>query len=114
MRVTYTEQPVTLGDGTVVSLRKPSYAVDSLGYGPMDPHTTLSPRMTPAMIGLGLVEQIHPADILANADPDDRNGDGIAGRPNIVRDELSGKLALGRFGWKAQTPSIRQLSLIHI
>ena len=110
MRVTYTEQPVTLGDGTVVSLRKPSYAVDSLGYGPMDPHTTLSPRMTPAMIGLGLVEQIHPADILANADPDDRNGDGIAGRPNIVRDELSGKLALGRFGWKAQTPSIRQQS----
>lgn len=110
MRITYVEQPVTLGDGTKVSLRKPSYAVDGLGYGPMDPATTLSPRVTPAMIGLGLIEQIHPADILARADPDDRDGDGISGRPNIVRDELTGELALGRFGWKAQTPSIRQQS----
>ncbi|WP_379064685.1 di-heme oxidoredictase family protein [Mesorhizobium sp. UC74_2] len=110
MRITYVEQPVTLGDGTKVSLRKPSYVVDGLGYGPMDPATTLSPRVTPAMIGLGLIEQIHPADILANADPEDRDGDGISGRPNIVRDELTGELALGRFGWKAQTPSIRQQS----
>ncbi|PLP56150.1 thiol oxidoreductase [Mesorhizobium loti] len=110
MRITYVEQPVTLGDGTKVSLRKPSYGVDNLGYGPLDPATTLSPRVTPAMIGLGLVEQIHPVDILARADPDDRDGDGISGRPNIVRDALSGELTLGRFGWKAQTPSIRQQS----
>ena len=110
MRITYAEQPVTLGDGTIVSLRKPSYAVDGLAYGPMHPGTTLSPRVTPAMIGLGLVEQIHPADILAKVDPDDRDGDGISGRPNMVRDALSGELTLGRFGWKAQTPSIRQQS----
>lgn len=110
MRITYAEQPVTLGDGTIVSLRKPSYAVDGLAYGPMHPGTTLSPRVTPAMIGLGLAEQIHPADILAKVDPDDRDGDGISGRPNMVRDALSGELTLGRFGWKAQTPSIRQQS----
>ncbi|MFE0016277.1 di-heme oxidoredictase family protein [Mesorhizobium sp. NPDC059054] len=110
MRITYAERPVTLGDGTKVSLRKPSYAVDDLAYGPMHPDTTLSPRVTPAMIGLGLVEQIHPADILAKADPDDRDGDGISGRPNMVRDALSGELTLGRLGWKAQTPSIRQQS----
>src|SRR4051794_7179586 len=82
MHVDYQEQKVTLGDGTVVSLRKPSYSVDSLAYGPLDPHTTLSPRMTPPMIGLGLVEQIAPADILAHADADDRGNDGISGRPN--------------------------------
>ncbi|TIS56040.1 di-heme oxidoredictase family protein [Mesorhizobium sp.] len=108
MHVDYQEQKVTLGDGTVVSLRKPSYSVDNLAYGPLDPHTTLSPRMTPPMIGLGLVEQIAPADILAHADPDDRDGDGISGRPNIVRDGQSGDLTLGRLGWKAQTPSIRE------
>lgn len=108
MKIDYTEIPVTLGDGTIVSLRKPSYSVTDLAYGPMDPSTTLSPRVTPQMIGLGLVEQIHPADILANADEEDANGDGVSGRPNIVRDEQSGKLALGLFGWKAQTPSIRQ------
>ena len=60
------------------------------------------------MIGLGLVEQIHPADILAHADPDDRDGDGISGKASIVRDGKSGELTLGRFGWKAQTPSIRE------
>ncbi|TGS10962.1 thiol oxidoreductase [Mesorhizobium sp. M2E.F.Ca.ET.209.01.1.1] len=108
MRVVYTEEKVTLGDGTVVALRKPSYSVENLGYGPLDPRTTLSPRLTPPMIGLGLIEQIASADILAHADPDDRDGDGISGRPNIVRDELSGEVTLGRFGWKAQTASIRQ------
>ncbi|CDX61964.1 conserved exported hypothetical protein [Mesorhizobium plurifarium] len=108
MRVDYREQKVTLGDGAVVSLRKPSYTIENLGHGPLDPRTTLSPRLAPPMIGLGLIEQIAPADILAHADPDDRNSDGISGRPNIVRDELSGQVTLGRFGWKAQTASIRQ------
>lgn len=106
MYVDYREEKVTLGDGSIVSLRKPSYSVDGLGYGPLDPRTTLSPRLTPPMIGLGLIEQIAPADILAHADPDDR--DGISGKPNMVRDLSSGQLTLGRFGWKAQTASIRQ------
>lgn len=110
MKIAYAEMPVTLGDGTQLSLRKPSYSVENLGYGPMDSRTTLSPRVTPQMIGLGLVEQIHPADILALADPDDKDGDGISGKPNIVRDAATGELTLGRFGWKAQTPTIRQQS----
>ncbi|MDW6025545.1 di-heme oxidoredictase family protein [Mesorhizobium sp. BAC0120] len=108
MAISYQEVPVTLGDGTVVSLRKPGYSVTGLGYGPLDPRTTLSPRVTPPMIGLGLIEQIHPADILAHADPDDSDGDGISGKPQIVRDGKSGELTLGRFGWKAQTPTIRE------
>ncbi|RUV21291.1 di-heme oxidoredictase family protein [Mesorhizobium sp. M7A.F.Ca.MR.245.00.0.0] len=108
MHIDYQERKVELTDGAVISLRKPSYSVDGLGYGPLDPRTTLSPRLTPPMIGLGLIEQIAPADILAHADPDDRDGDGISGRPNIVRDSLNGELTLGRFGWKAQTASIRQ------
>ncbi|MCO5063737.1 MAG: c-type cytochrome [Rhizobiaceae bacterium] len=107
MKIAYEELPVTLADGTALSLRKPSYTVENPAYGPLDPRIALSPRVTPQMIGLGLVEQIHPADILANADPDDKNGDGISGRPNIVRNR-DGEIALGRFGWKAQTPSIRE------
>ena len=107
MAISYTEMPVMLGDGTALSLRKPSYSVANLGYGPMDPSTVLSPRVTPPMIGLGLVEQIHPADILANADPDDADKDGISGKANMVRDARTGELVLGRFGWKAINPTIR-------
>lgn len=110
MTIDYTEVPVTLKDGTVVSLRKPSYGVTDLAYGPLDPDTTLSPRVTPQMIGLGLVEEIHPADILALADPDDADGDGISGKVSLVREAATGRVALGRFGWKAQTPTIRQQS----
>lgn len=106
--ITYTEEPVTLADGESVSLRKPHYAVADLGYGAMDADTTLSPRVAPAMIGLGLVEAIHEADILARADPNDRDGDGISGRAALVRDRQSGAIALGRFGWKAQNPTVRQ------
>ncbi|ASY65069.1 putative thiol oxidoreductase [Sinorhizobium sojae CCBAU 05684] len=106
--ITYEEEPVTLAGGETITLRKPHYAVADLGYGSMDPATTLSPRVAPAMIGLGLIEAIHEADILANADPDDRNGDGISGRAALVRDRKSGTVTLGRFGWKAQNPTILQ------
>jgi CxxC motif-containing protein (DUF1111 family) len=105
--VTYSEQIVTLAGGETVSLRKPSYSAADLAYGPLDPETTLSARVAPAMLGLGLIEAIADADILARADPDDRDGDGISGKAAIVRDNRTGKLALGRFGWKAQNASVR-------
>ena len=108
MAIRYEERSVALGGGETASLRMPHYAVENLAYGPLDARTTLSPRVTPQMIGLGLVEQIHPADILTRADPDDRDGDGISGRAQIVRDPQSGEPTLGRFGWKAQTPTVRQ------
>ncbi|MBO0904546.1 di-heme oxidoredictase family protein [Jiella sonneratiae] len=107
MAITYREEKVTLGDGTVVHLRHPTYAVADLSYGPMAKDAMLSPRVAPPMIGLGLVEQIEPADILANADPNDADGDGISGRVSMARDPETGKPVLGRFGWKATIPSIR-------
>jgi CxxC motif-containing protein (DUF1111 family) len=110
MAIRYAEEPVTLAGGETVSLRRPSYSVSNLGYGPLDPTTTLSPRVAPAMIGLGLIEAIPEADILAHADPEDTNGDGIRGKAQIVRDHLTGKTALGRFGWKAQNASVRDQS----
>ncbi|SOC44354.1 CxxC motif-containing protein [Rhizobium subbaraonis] len=110
MQVEYTEETVTLKGGEKVSLRRPHYSVTDLGYGAMDPTTTLSPRMTPPMIGLGLIEAIHEADIMALADPDDGDGDGISGKAALVRDKESGRLVLGRFGWKAQNASVRKQS----
>ena len=110
MVIDYQEQPVELGDGTRISLRLPRYSVTDLGYGPLDPETTLSPRMTPPMTGMGLIEAIHPADILARADPDDRDGDGVSGRVALARNPATGQLAIGRFGWKAQNATVRQQS----
>lgn len=108
MAISYEEQPVKLADGTVVSLRKPTYSVTDLAYGPLDPATSLSPRVSPQMIGLGLLEQIHPADIIARADAGDRDGDGISGRISRTVDPLTGQIQPGRFGHKASTATIRQ------
>ena len=110
MAIDYEDVPVTLGDGTVVTLRKPSYSVTHLGYGDMAPDVMLSPRVAPQMIGLGLIEEIHPADILRRADPEDANGDGISGKPSMVRDGKTGELALGLYGWKASTATVRAQS----
>lgn len=110
MKIAYEESQVTLAGGETVSLRKPTYAVADLAYGALGETTTLSPRVTPAMIGLGLVQAIHEADILAHADPDDADGDGISGKAARVRDQKTGEVLLGRFGWKAQNASIRTQS----
>ncbi len=110
MEISYKEIPVTLGDGDVVSLRKPTYSVTNLGYGPLEGDVTLSPRIAPPMIGMGLIQAIHEADILAKADPDDKDGDGISGKAALVRDHRSGEVKLGRFGFKAQNASVREQS----
>ena len=106
MDIQYEAFPVTLADGTVVHLRKPTYRATDLNYGPMHPETLLSPRVAPQMIGMGLLESIAEEDILSWADPDDSNGDGISGRANRVWSDTHGKVMLGRFGWKAGKPTI--------
>ncbi len=103
----YEDAPVTLGDGKVVTLRRPTYAAADLAYGPMRADVQISPRVAPQMIGLGLLEAVPEADILALADPDDRDGDGISGRANRVWSEVHGRVMLGRFGAKAGQPTIR-------
>lgn len=110
MLVDYVNFPVTLAGGEVVTLRKPRYRIVDLGYGPMHPETMISPRMTPQMIGLGLLEAIPEADIVANEDPDDRDADGISGRANRVWSRQLNAVALGRFGWKAGQPTVLQQS----
>ncbi|KRA50509.1 di-heme oxidoredictase family protein [Devosia sp. Root635] len=108
--IDYAEIPVTLDDGSVVSLRAPHYSVTDLNYGPLAPDVMISPRIANPMIGLGLVEQIPAEDILALADPEDDDGDGISGRANWAVAPETGEPALGRFGWKAGVTSIRAQS----
>lgn len=110
MEISYTETPVTLADGTVVSLRAPTYGVSNPGYGPLAPDAMLSPRVAPQMPGLGLLEAIPAADILASADPADADGDGISGRASIVPSVEFGVPMLGRFGLKGGAPTVKEQS----
>lgn len=108
--VTYAEETVELAGGETARLRRPSYEAADLAYGPLAPDVMISPRVAPQMIGMGLIEAIPAADILANADPQDADGDGISGRPSIVWSEAAGRPVLGRFGHKAGKPTVRAQS----
>ena len=107
-KIDYQERKVKLADGETVSLRAPSYSLTGLAYGPISPDVMISPRVAPPMIGLGLLEEVPEEQILANADPEDANGDGIAGKPNRVWSREHHTVMLGRFGWKAGVPTIAQ------
>jgi CxxC motif-containing protein (DUF1111 family) len=74
-----------------------------------------SGRLPPPVFGVGLIEAIPAAAILARADPTDEDGDGISGRANLVLapsyvpgTEVGGGPGhqLGRFGRKAQVTSL--------
>ncbi|WP_230390396.1 di-heme oxidoredictase family protein [Reinekea sp. G2M2-21] len=67
---------------------------------------TFSARIAPALNGLGLLEAIPESAILALADENDANGDGISGRAAHVTDPKTGDNRLGRFGYKAATSSL--------
>ncbi|MEM6955189.1 MAG: di-heme oxidoredictase family protein, partial [Myxococcota bacterium] len=60
-------------------------------------------RQTPSLLGLGLLEAIPEAAILAGEDPLDADEDGIAGVAHRLPDGR-----LGRFGWKADVPSLHE------
>jgi CxxC motif-containing protein (DUF1111 family) len=109
-RVDYEIVPGTYGDGEPFELRRPIYSVESLAYGPLAGDAVLAPRIARQLVGLGLLAAVDEATILALADPDDADGDGISGRSNHVWDERAGGHRLGRFGWKAAQPTIEQQS----
>ncbi|WP_424942176.1 di-heme oxidoredictase family protein [Aliiroseovarius crassostreae] len=110
MAVRYEPLPVGMGDGTVVELRKPIYEITNLAHGAAGDNLMTSPRIAPQMIGLGLLEAIPEADILALADPEDADGDGISGTPQRVWSREYDQWMLGRFGHKAGNPTVRQQS----
>ena len=71
---------------------------------PIDDRANVSElRQTPPLFGLGLIDRIPDDAILALADPNDDDGDGISGRAHILADGR-----LGRLGWKADVPNIEE------
>jgi CxxC motif-containing protein (DUF1111 family) len=96
----------TFPDGSTIELRKPSVRVENLNFGPLADNVMISLRNTQAILGMGYLEAISEKDILKQVEK--QKAMGLNGRPNYVRDDINKKISLGRFGWKANQPSIKQ------
>ncbi len=81
---------------------------DALGIEeePVPPRASATGRRTtPSILGFGLLDAVPDEAILAYADPDDRDHDGVSGRPNRFTDGR-----LGRFGRKAFVPTLAEFN----
>ncbi|HYH97649.1 di-heme oxidoredictase family protein [Hyalangium sp.] len=92
----------TFGDGTAFQLRRPTYAFT--GVVP----SNYSARISPQLVGMGLLEAVAESTIGNLEDPNDSNGDGISGRMQAVTDPQTGQVRMGRFGWKAGKARLSQ------
>jgi CxxC motif-containing protein (DUF1111 family) len=110
-RIKITRKPVRgrYGDGSPFELLAPSYAIADPAFGPLPRGVQISPRVAPGVFGVGLLEAVPERTIVGRADPADADRDGISGRANRVADARTRTNgALGRFGWKANVPTVEQ------
>ncbi|MCH2198501.1 MAG: thiol oxidoreductase [Flavobacteriales bacterium] len=95
-------------DGSTFELEVPTYRLQNGAFGDFPADLAISPRVAQQMIGLGLLETIPESRLDELSDPDDANGDGISGRKNMVWNALEDQYTVGRFGWKANQPTVAQ------
>lgn len=107
IRFDYVEHSVSLADGDRVQLRKPRIIFDALQFGELGKDVMYSPRLAQQVIGLGLLEAVPEASLLELAESQQAAGV-VSGRPNYVFDVETERTVLGRFGWKAGQPNLRQ------
>jgi len=108
IRITKTKRRGRFADGTPYTLLAPTYAIAHPAFGAPPKATRIGPRIGPAVFGTGLLEAVPEKTITGHADPQDSDHDGISGRINRVVDDHTGKLVLGRFGWKANVATVEQ------
>lgn len=106
----FSEVSRTLMDGEQVVLRRPELSITQPGYGKLSENLHASVRMAPVLTGLGLLDAVPEQQLLYWADPQDADSDGISGRANRVWDIERQHYTMGRFGWKAEQPSVKQQS----
>lgn len=95
-------------DGTSYTLQKPIYNFDRMKYGNVHQNVVLSPRLAPHIAGLGLLEAVSEQTLLSFADENDKNNDGISGKPNYVLEVETGQTKIGRFGLKSNQATLRE------
>ena len=108
VNVRYEEKEVGFDNLKAASLRKPQYElIANDHYGKPHAEIQFGPRIAQQLVGVGLLEAVTDKTILANADPNDEDGDGISGKPNFIFNPESKERELGRFGWKANEANLR-------
>ena len=95
---------VRLPGGERVRLRRADLKFSELAYGPLTGALT-SVRVGQQMVGMGLLDAV-PAEAI-EAMARETKPDGVRGRVNRVWDPETGRLAVGRFGYKANMPTLR-------
>lgn len=100
---------VDLTGGQGLSKFRPPFADGREEYD-LDTADVFEQRQTPSIFGAGLVDGISDAEIASNEDPGDLDGDDIAGVARRI-EVGPGVFEIGRFGWKAQVPHLRDFIL---
>jgi len=104
--VDWAERSVDFSDGERVILREPRLRIEKLNFGPLGADVMLSMRIAQPLIGLGLLDAVPDAAILALAQR--QKDEGLDGHINMVWDAINQRPALGRYGWKANQASLKQ------
>lgn len=107
LNIEYSKKSVTYADGKTLELRVPSYSLKNLNYGELFPNTNITVRKAPALVGLGLLEEVLDEEILKNEDIEDKNNDGISGVANIVFSIKTNSYKVGRYTYKASAPTVK-------
>jgi len=97
--------PMTEFGGSLIQVNGITTDTCSASGEVVPPEASVSTRReTQPLFGLGLIDAIPDQRILRFADPDDRNHDGISGRPNLLNGHV------GKFGWKAQVATVHEFA----
>lgn len=105
--IDWEEVPGVFPDGETWSLRKPNFRISDLAHGPLPTDTVIEARSAPPVHGGGLLEAIADGTLLAHAERQKNDPDGVSGKPNYVTDPETGQRVLGRFSLKANETSLR-------
>ena len=100
------ERIVAFADEETVMLRKPTLRIENLKFGDLDSSVMTSLRIAQPLVGIGFLEAVPEETILAIARK--QRAQNFNGRPNRVWDAVNRRMALGRFGWKANVPTLKQ------
>lgn len=102
----WAEQTIAFADGETVTLRKPKLRIENLKFGELGNDVMMSLRMAPPLVGIGFLDAVTEEAILSIAA--NQRAQNFNGRPNRVWDAVNRRMALGRYGWKANVPNLKQ------